>query len=226
MIRINLKSVPWPKLLANFDLETTSIMMKKTTLLFAICALLVGTSNSVDAQKYQGESVVTLGAGYSLIGGLIDAIGTDVNVAPALLVSYDYAISDNFTLGAALSYQPMNYTFDNAYYVGTSITPVEETVKVNVARINIGIRPLFHFGNNDDVDWYTGLRIGYQSWSFKNDSNDPALADDFNDLGVLSRPTVQPLLGMRYFFTQNIGMNMELTIGSPYIAMIGANFRF
>jgi outer membrane protein W len=70
------------------------------------------------------------------------------------------------------------------------------------------------------------LRIGYQTWAVSNDSNDPFYIDGDEAIEVLSRPTVQPLLGARYFFTENIGVNLELGLGSPYVAMVGANFRF
>lgn len=209
----------------NLKVKSTTIMMKKTTLLFAICALLIGTSNNADAQKYKGESVVTLGAGYSFVGALFDAVSTDATAAPAILVMYDYAIGDKFTLGAAFSYQSMGYSFDNTYY-STANVPMTEVVEFKYARMNFGIRPLFHFGNNDDMDWYTGLRIGYQTWAVSNDSNDPFYIDGDEAIEVLSRPTVQPLLGARYFFTENIGVNLEVGLGSPYVAMVGANFRF
>jgi hypothetical protein len=200
-------------------------MMKKTTLLFAICALVIGTSNSADAQKYQGESVVTLGAGYSFVGALFSNIQNSTTFSiPAIVVNYDYAIADNFTIGAAFSHQAMGYRFDYDYFNASNVYITEE-VKSTFTRMNFGVRPLFHFGANDDIDMYTGLRIGYQTWSYNNDSSDP----DFDDGGSIlfnARPTVQPLFGVRYFFTQNIGFNTEIGLGSPYVAMAGLNFKF
>src|ERR1700690_3444869 len=97
-------------------------MRKKTsTIILAITVLSVSLfkTNSASAQNEKGASVVTAGAGASLVGLLFSAIkntvnrqsGASVNITstPAILAMYDYAIADKFSLGAAFSYQTFGF---------------------------------------------------------------------------------------------------------------------
>mgnify|MGYP001626546641 FL=1 len=84
------------------------------------------------AQTQEGEKVVSVKMGFSATGALIkgignssdldlDSIGTgDVSVSglPALSASFDYGFSENFSLGALISYQAFSgsvrdYKFSN-----------------------------------------------------------------------------------------------------------------
>ncbi|MBN8702918.1 MAG: hypothetical protein J0M08_07625 [Bacteroidetes bacterium] len=202
------------------------ITIKTIALIIAISWLV--KPNSVFAQKEKGDIVVTGGASFSLVGLLANLAKESVNtsgssasisVTPGMNVMLDYGVAKVFSLGVAASYQSLtskysDYYDDNGYYfVGN--------FKTTISRTNIGVRPLFHFGGtSENLDMYAGGRISYTLWSVTGD-NTGEFINQFN-----SRPTFQALVGMRYFFTQNIGFNLEGAIGSPYYAMMGLNLKF
>lgn len=209
--------------------------MKKGSFIIAVAVMLLAgiiTPKQVSAQKYQGQSVVTGGVGFSVVGlffGLVENgldAGTDIRSTktPVLIGAYDYGISDRFSVGIAYSYQSLTLKYDN--YTDMNGNLVLGSFTDRLARQNFGLRPLFHFGDNDDLDIYAGLRLSFMRWSYTTDR--PDLADNFATelLGGASPIKVQGLFGMRYFFTENLGFNTELAIGPSYFAMIGINARF
>ncbi|MFN8714744.1 MAG: hypothetical protein ACK5Z2_17990 [Bacteroidota bacterium] len=209
--------------------------MKKGSFIIAIALMLLAgiiTPQQVSAQKYQGQSVVTGGVGFSVVGlffGLIENgldAGTEIRSTrtPVLIGAYDYGISDRFSVGIAYSYQSLTLKYEN--YTDLNGNLVVGSFTDRLTRQNFGLRPLFHFGDNDDLDIYAGLRLSLMRWSYSSDR--PDISDNFatNILGGISPVKVQGLFGMRYFFTENIGFNTELAIGPSYLAMVGINARF
>jgi hypothetical protein len=209
--------------------------MKKGSFIIAIALMLLAgiiTPQQVSAQKYQGQSVVTGGVGFSVVGlffGLIENgldAGTEIRSTrtPVLIGAYDYGISDRFSVGIAYSYQSLTLKYEN--YTDLNGNLVVGSFTDRLTRQNFGLRPLFHFGDNDDLDIYAGLRLSLMRWSYSSDR--PDISDNFatNILGGISPVKVQGLFGMRYFFTENIGFNTELAIGPSYFAMVGINARF
>lgn len=212
--------------------------MKKVSMLF-VAAIATGLClvkpQTGYAQNEQGKSVVTAGAGYSLVGALFksvdNAIGSngtvDLKSTPVICGMYDYALADHFSIGAAFSYQSFTAVYTNAEYTNSQGFTVTGSWKDRVTRMNYAIRPLFHFGDNESFDHYAGVRLGFTNWGFTSDNPDPYYnTTDFYPSGFKNRLRVQTLYGMRYFFTDNIGVNLELAIGSPYYMMGGVNFKF
>jgi hypothetical protein len=209
-------------------------MKKGSFIIAAVLMLLAGiiVPKQAAAQKYQGQSVVTGGVGFSVVGlffGLVETgldAGTEIRTTktPVLIGAYDYGVSDRFSVGVAYSYQGLTLKYDN--YIDANGNTVLGNFTDRLTRQNFGLRPLFHFGDNDDFDIYAGLRLSFMRWSYTTDR--PDLASNFATeiLGGASPVKVQGLFGMRYFFTENIGFNTELAIGPSYFAMIGVNARF
>lgn len=200
----------------------------KKILLVAVATALMTTSTF--AQKEKGKSVVTAGVGYSLVGGLFNAVYsgyTDVKTSavPALNAMYDYALTDKFSIGAAVTYQGFTVKYQGVtnYDANTGDFTYGE-VKNTWSRLNVGLRPLLHFGKSENLDMYTGLRIGYSTWSYK--SNQYTNYPGYSEVNRVGGITFQGLFGMRYFFIPAVGINTEIAIGSPYLFSIGANFKF
>lgn len=209
--------------------------MKKGSFIIAAALMLLAgiiAPKQAAAQKYQGQSVVTGGVGFSVVGlffGLVETsldAGTDIRTTktPVLIGAYDYGISDRFSVGVAYSYQGLTLKYDN--YIDMNGNTVIGSFTDRLTRQNFGIRPLFHFGDNDDLDIYAGLRLSFMRWSYTTDRPDLTSSFATEILGGVSPVKVQGLFGMRYFFTENIGFNTELAIGPSYFAMIGVNARF
>lgn len=208
--------------------------MKKVSFIAATAFAVILTAltpGKAIAQKYQGQMNATAGASFSLTGLFVNAVldavdgagGVNTSSLPGLNVMFDYGVSDRFSVGGAYYYQSFTSNFSS--YVDTNGVTQNGDFKVALVRQNPAVRLLFHFGDNDDLDTYAGARIGYTLWSVRSDvpANSGA---DFDVDAVRSAIRPQGLFGMRYFFTENIGANVELAVGAPYFMMIGLNARF
>ncbi len=203
--------------------------MKKIKSLL-VAAVLVATgifAPNATAQKYQGQMNVTVGGAFSLTGLVGTSLTSAISAAdgrasstPGLAGMFDYGISDRFSLGAAYNFQQFTVKFSS--YVDNNGNTVNGDFKYSLTRNNVGLRALFHFGDNDDLDTYAGARFGYTIWKTNTNAPGLALTDNF----FKSRLWPQALFGMRYYFTENIGVNAEFAIGPPYYMMFGLNFRF
>lgn len=210
-------------------------MKKSLYLAAALFALaFLAKPEQAAAQKYQGQAVVTGGAGYSVTGILLgfisdglDATGTiNSTKTPVIIGGLDYGLSDRFSLGAVYTYQGVTVKY-NTYEttdVNGNIITVSGDFKDRLTRQSIGIRPLFHFGDNDDLDMYAGARFSYVFWNYNSDRTDVNVNDLFKLFGSPIKP--QALFGMRYFVTENVGLGTEFAIGATYFISVGLHARF
>lgn len=189
-------------------------------------------SSSINAQREQNHLVVSTGIGYSIGQSLLKAIlntsltasgANKVSSIPIINVMADYGITENFSLGIAYSFNKFSWSDSSTDTLG-----VTTLVEASAARHNIGVRPLFHFGNNEKVDLYTGARIGSSIWAisggFTDSQGNSAGASTDVPTGVT---TVQALFGVRTYFTEVIGANFEIGIGNaPYFVAGGLSFEF
>ena len=211
--------------------------MKKTTHFFIIL-LLVGFSTFApqyaNAQKIKGQTVVTAGAGYSFIGLLMGAISTGLNTigdvtstkTPVIIGGLDYGITDHFSLGAVYTYQGVSANY-NSYTDYDTLGPVtiQGSFTDRITRQSIGVRPLFHFGESEKLDLYTGARFSYVWWNSTSSVRaDLSQTDIFAGFGRPIKP--QAIFGMRYNFMPALGFNAEFAIGSTYYMMVGINASF
>jgi hypothetical protein len=197
--------------------------MKKLILLFLIAPL------SVFSQKQKGEMVATAGAGWSVIGALfsVSDVSGDVStsVSPVIHASFDYGLTRNMSIGAAVGYQRGVATFSDYEYYNSANQLVTENFEWKVSILNIGARALFHYGRNEDFDMYSGVRFGYRNINSEYETTDTSFDDTaFENLGSLGFQLVA--FGARGYFTPNLGFNAELAFGSPYFIMGGLNYRF
>ena len=195
--------------------------MKKLILLFLIAPL------SVFSQKQEGEMVATAGAGWSLLGAIFslsDVSGeTSTTVTPVFHASFDYGLTRNMSIGAAFGYQKATVSYNDYVYYNSNNQEITEDFDWSVSRLNIGARVLFHYGSNENFDMYSGMRLGFQSFTSEFDTTDPSFDSDFKG-GTLGFQLVA--FGARGYFTPNIGFNAEVALGSPYFVMGGLNYRF
>ncbi len=203
--------------------------MKKIILL-PIIALLCFSVNNTMAQG-DHSNALTVNAGFSLVGNIFslpDATGAgDIGSysTPAFQIGYDHFMIDWFSLGAAVSFQQMGIKYES--YVDTDGTIVDGELKI--IRMNFAARALFHYVNRDRLDLFSGLRLGFTNWNISEDftTNDGSYdyGDVFNFSGTNFSPQVI-LFGVRGYFTDNFGANMELCAGAPYYFSLGLNYKF
>jgi hypothetical protein len=209
--------------------------MKKSFLLATAFALVFAVfPKQASAQKFQGQIVPHVGVGYSLTGILLGVISDGLNATgavsstktPVLMGGGDVGLSDRFSIGLLYTYQGVTMKY-NTYEVtdtaGNFVT-VTGDFKDRLTRQSIGIRPLFHFGDNDDFDLYVGARFSYVFWNYSSDRVDVNVDELFKLLGSPVKP--QAIFGMRYFVTENIGFGTEFAIGPTYFMSVGIAGRF
>lgn len=211
--------------------------MKKTTffaaaMLFAVCATFKPTE--ANAQKAQGQVVLTGGAGYSLVGIILNSLQDGLNYGegvkstktPVIWGAADYGITSRFSVGACYTYQSITAKYGSYTTTDTAGNNVTYNGDFTdrLSRQSIGIRPLFHLGDNEDMDVYIGARFSYVFWNFSSHRTDDKATDFVNGFGSPIKP--QFILGMRYFFIPAVGFNAEFAIGPTYFMAFGLNYRF
>src|SRR3990167_4391743 len=84
----------------------------------------------------------------------------------------------------------------------------------------------YHFlESNDNLDAYFMVGAGYSNRSFKFTSTDPDYIED-EASGSLIPVASRVGVGMRYFFTDNIGLNLAIGFGQGGIINGGLSFKF
>lgn len=160
---------------------------------------------------------------------------------PQLNIGYDYGVVKWFSIGGAVSYNKVGLDLKDVTY---NKKEKLGDVTLNVSRLTLGARALFHYGNTNRIDMYSGVRLGVGIWTVKVSSSalDDKLDEVLKEAGGSglwrsllgnrvkgSFPMLQAqviLFGLRGYVTENIGINGELSVGSPYFASIGVNYRF
>jgi hypothetical protein len=203
----------------------------KTKFILVSLILLMITYHSGLSQDKTYKSTVSLGVGQSMVKALadvflnnnsFDSTGLKYTSLPAFYGNYDYQINEFFSVGAAGSFQ--------LFKLKNTVT--SEFVQIN--RTNIGIRALFHYGNTDKMDMYSGVRLSTTMWDLStNITGDPSVTefvDDLNasrffDKAIVIAPQIVAF-GIKGYFTDMFGAHMEFSIGSPYYLSGGVNVRF
>jgi len=166
-------------------------------------------NNEINAQQEAGEVVISAGAGYSLISRLI-TVGSNASSIPPIYLNVDYGVTENFSIGLAGSYN--SFSYDDIDIFG-------DPLSVTGTRNNIAARALFHFGDNPKLDQYAGLRAGMTLWGYQDSDN---IAEENLNLNVSS---FRVLYGLRAYLTDNLAVNFEVGLGSPYIFNGGIAYR-
>lgn len=222
--------------------------MNKTLLLWGILAI----STPLLAQNEDYRHVVSAQSGVSLFSffrGNLQGSTIDTTVRfssgrasnfPQLQVAYDYGITKWFSIGGAVSYNKVTTTLNDVTYNRTENLG---NVSLGVSRLTLGARALFHYGNANRIDMYSGVRLGVGIWgvnvssSIVNDRIDPLLRSVGGsglwrrilgrDVGVGWAALQAQLIafGLRGYVGERIGINGELGLGSPYFMSLGVNYR-
>jgi outer membrane protein W len=205
--------------------------MKKITMLVVALAAFVGTKAS--AQVFEEGNVAvdlyygfpnlyttTFKAAYANSGTEQDV---SINGLGPVGVRGEYLITDKVGLGLDIGFNNTKLTFREA---GTDNGGNPTTYDYTYSTQKFGVMVTFnyHFIENDNLDFYGIVGAGYGSRSFKFESTDPDYVDEDikGFIPVASRLGV----GMRYFFTDNIGANVALGFGQGGLVNAGLSFKF
>lgn len=139
-------------------------------------------------------------------------------------------VSDKVGIGASINFVNFGATYSEVSS-GDSLDNNQnwvhwtQTTKYTLATKNYSalFRFNYHFVSNDNLDVYFGVGAGYRGGktTYTSVPNDP----DFSfDTKIAIPVGMETTLGMRYFFTENIGAYTEIGLGKSLI-QFGACFK-
>jgi hypothetical protein len=214
-------------------------MKRITTLLMAAATVVAG--NLVFSQaNSQGNFIIDpyYGApnlGKSFWSSIEDANGTSsfkaTGVGPMGLRG-EYMVSDRIGVGFDFIYNSNNISYtdtDTLYDSGTDTYYTQDVeYKRTMNRVRVQARFNYHFDvSNPDLDAYFGVGAGTNNRFRKFYREGVEETDDFEGSGNLTLIPVSFRLctGLRYYFTENIGLNAEIGLGGPLVSA-GVSIRF
>ncbi len=208
-----------------------------------------------DDEKAYGEKklAITIGYGFpnlntNLFKGLVvnansfnDPYGDNTyayktsSIGPSFL-KVDYGLTSLIGLGVSLGYSKINLT-ENETYRDNVLNPLTglystgtytDETKYELSKFSIGARINFHFGTGAKLDPYAGVALGYSINQLKisyttNNPNGPTPAN-YSGTGIPVHFAIT--VGMRYYFTKNIGIYGELGIDKWSLIQGGLAFKF
>lgn len=140
----------------------------------------------------------------------------------------EYMVADKIGIGLdiGMNNSYVRYSEETTVYNTTTGNYDPVTYDYDFTTQKIGVMATFnyHFLDNDQVDAYAVFGAGYGNRNFKFESTDPNYeAGDINSLiPVASKIGV----GVRYFFTDNIGINLCIGFGQGGIVNGGISAKF
>ena len=200
------------------------------------CALLLsfGTNFSNAQAVETGNIIIDPYYGYPNFGrGIVQVITSyedlsEANIKPTVIgpagLRFEYMVADNFGIGFDFIYNSAAITFDKDSL--NSDNTVHSTYEVNAysRRYRFQIRANYHFVQEDNFDAYVGFGAGSNTRSIRFTTDYPNYRNNGGS-GSLLPFSARIALGTRYFFSDNIGLNLELGIGGPLISG-GLSFKF
>jgi opacity protein-like surface antigen len=132
-------------------------------------------------------------------------------------VRVEYMLSDYFGLGLDLIYNSTD--FDLSYDSLNLDQTVYQTYtgSASMKRLRIQLRLNYHYELTDQLDAYLGVGVGANTrvWSVVNHQ---AAYKFVNSNTVFLPLSMRLAVGMRYYFSSNIGINTEIGLGGPFIS--------
>jgi len=192
-------------------------MKKKITMLFAALAVSFGFNNASAQAVSQGNIIIDAYYGYPNWGRSILGSGTsDVNITGIgpLGGRFEYMVADKFGIGIDFIYNSTNATWTEGGY----------DYKIFAQRYRPQLRMNYHFVSTDALDAYFGFGAGGNIRNIGYESTEPGYSGE-NATGALIPISLRIALGMRYYFTDNIGINTEIGLGGPTLSA-GLSIKF
>ena len=166
------------------------------------CASLFFAVATASAQGTLEENNVQINAGVGISSWGIPVV-----------VGVDYGVAKDFTIGAELSYRSKKESYS---YLGE----YRHTV------FGIAANGNYHFNRilrlPSEFDLYAGLSLGYYHWTTKyvGEGSYEYSGNVFSPFGISAQ------IGGRYFFTKNLGINLEAGGGNVAGGKLGITYKF
>ncbi len=179
--------------------------------------------NQTEAQIAKGSIVVEGYYGYS-IASAMDIIylqvidNNSIKRLGPLGLRFEYMFSDVVGVGLDGSYYQLIVNNSNM-----SIANQEDLFFLSKTRIMM--RMNFHFVNHKSFDAYAGYGIGYKHTKYFSDES--IIGNNLVPIWSILVPVAFRISsGVRYFFTENIGIHAEAGIGGGSVVTAGLSYKF
>jgi len=194
-------------------------MKNKITILISLIAIGAGINGNAQAVS-EGNIIIDPYYGGPNFGKTIVA-SSNINIDKSTSVGpmglrVEYMVADNFGIGIDFIYNSTNITgtIDSLLSDNTHQT---YSYKLFSQRYRPQIRMNYHFVANEALDVYTGIGVGANIRNIGIKTDYPNY-DNISAIASLSPVSLRLALGMRYYFTENIGLNLELGLGGPFMS--------
>jgi len=168
----------------------------------------------------KGTNVISAGVG---IGGHYGASGFYSSQSPAIGINYEKGLLEDvgpgiISGGFYIGYKSLTYHYDYGYSNYYYDWKWSYTI--------IGLRAAYHMPlDNDKLDVYGGIMIGFNNLKFTEKTNDPNYYDYHYSNSYNSYLNTTLFAGGRYYFTEKLGGFAEVGYGIAYLT-IGINYKF
>jgi hypothetical protein len=137
----------------------------------------------------------------------------------------EYLLSDNIGFGVDVGFN--NTTIQYTEVATDPNTGLPSGVYYyNLSTKKIGVIATFnyHFVQTEELDAYATIGGGYGNRSFSFETNDPSFTE--GELSGVIPFSGKIGVGMRYFFTSNIGANFAVGFGQGGLVNVGLSAKF
>lgn len=194
-----------------------------TALFFVLTSVM--TAQTGDKCVSQGKFIIDGYYGYPyVVGKVLKNISDDDDIEISRVVNtnhiggkLEFMVNDVIGLGAEYTFARVTNHIKNLDYNNDlgQYKIVNGSFKETLTKQRILFRMSIHFGTSESVDPYVSFGAGYKQTIYRN--NFPS---DYpiNDVNINLIPiSFRAGIGMRWFFTEHVGLNIEGGIGGPAI---------
>jgi len=209
----------------------------KKTVLCALAAFVLMFSNEASAQALEPGNVVfdvyygfpnlykaVFRAGYANSG---QEQGLTISGIGPVGIRGEYMLADKVGLGIDIGFNNTKLSYTENYLVYNSNTGNYDTrtYQYDFSTKKIGVMATFnyHFIDNDVVDFYGVFGVGYGNRSYTFSSTDPYYLEQ--SVSGLIPVAARIGVGVRYFLTDNLGLNIAAGFGQGGILNAGLSVK-
>ncbi len=136
----------------------------------------------------------------------------------------EYMVADKVGVGVDIGFSNTKITYQENDNFGEGSESQIYEYNYNTKKLGVMVTFNYHFvENSDNFDAYFTLGAGYGNRTFGSSSTDP-------DFGTVTFNSPFPVaarvgVGMRYFFNENIGVNLGIGLGQGGLLNGGLSFK-
>ncbi len=129
----------------------------------------------------------------------------------------EYIVTEKFGIGFDVNYSDSYISWNEDY------TGVNYNYKVSVPRFRAMAKFNFHYVQTEKFDAYTSVGAGYGSLKYKYETNDPFYLNDNEEFPIPI--SFRLAAGARYFFMDNLGVNLEFGLFGGALFHAGLSYK-